>query len=182
MASPDHITEHPSRENPFTPDDVLVILREQHWLASDPSPEHLAFCERAASLLGHFATDRRGLVELLRLVFAYDAAQILQSPEAHAVLSRYGARDVVRLLALFLLDPSPFTSDRFKEVVTQLKEKLELRGRDLFHPIRLTLAGRAGEGELDRVILLVDEAAALAFAVPIKSIRARILEFCSSLD
>ena len=182
MASNDHIVEHPTRVNPFTADEELSILRQQNWLAGDASPEHLAFCERAASLLGHFATERVGLVELFRLVFTYDATQILQSPEAHAVLSRYAARDVVRLLALFLLDPAPFTSDRFKEVVTQLKEKLELRGRDLFHPIRLTLAGRAGEGELDRVILLVDEAAALPFATPVKSIRARILEFCSALD
>ena len=182
MPSNDHFAEHPSRVNPFTAADVLAILREQNWLTSDPSPEHLAFCERTASLLGHFATDRTGLVDLLRLVFTYDASKILQSPEAHAVLSRYAARDLVRLLALFLLDPVPFTSDRFKEVVAQLKEKLELRGRDLFHPIRLTLAGRAGEGELDRVILLVDEAAVLPLAVPVKSIRARILEFCSALD
>ena len=182
MPSNDHITEHPARENPFTGDDVLSILREQHWLIEDPSAEHRAFAERAVALLGHFATDRIGLTELLRLIFTYDAVQILQSREAHAVLSRYAARDVIRLLALFLLDPAPFTSDRFKEVVAELKEKLELRGRDLFHPIRLSLAGRAGEGELDRAILLVDEAAALAFAIPVKSIRTRVLEFCSALD
>jgi len=59
---------------------------------------------------------------------------------------------------------------------------MELRGRALFHPIRLALAGRAGEGELDRVILLLDEAASLSFAVPVKTARERILEFCSSLD
>lgn len=182
MSTDPHIADHPARENPYTADDVLSILREQNWLTGDATPEHQAFCERAASLLGHFANDRLGLLELLRLIFTFDAAQILRSPEAHAVLSRYAARDVIRLLALFLLDPVPFTSDRFKEVVTQLKEKLELRGRDLFHPIRLSLAGRPGEGELDRVILLVDEAAALPFAVPIKSVRTRILDFCSALD
>lgn len=182
MSTDPHIADHPARENPHTADDVLSILREQNWLTGDATPEHQAFCERAASLLGHFANDRLGLLELLRLIFTFDAAQILRSPEAHAVLSRYAARDVIRLLALFLLDPVPFTSDRFKEVVTQLKEKLELRGRDLFHPIRLSLAGRPGEGELDRVILLVDEAAALPFAVPIKSVRTRILDFCSALD
>jgi len=182
MTSDGHIAEHPARENPYTVDDMLAIVREQNWLVGEPSPEHRVFCEHAASLLGHFAADRIGLVELLRLVFSYDAGRILESAEAHTVLSRYAARDVIRLLALFLLDPAPFTSDRFKEVVTLLKEKLELRGRDLFHPIRLALAGRAGEGELDRVILLVDEAEALEFAVPIKSIRARILEFCSALD
>ena len=182
MNSEGHIAEHPARENPYTTDDVVAILQEQKWLSSEPSAEQRAFCERAAALLGHFAVDRAGLVELLRLVFSYDATQILRTSEAHTVLTRYAARDAIRLLALFLLDLVPFTSERFKEAVTMLKEKLELRGRDLFHPIRLALAGRAGEGELDRVILLVDEAAELEFAVPVKSVRARMLEFCSALD
>lgn len=182
MASEEHIAEHPTWENPYTAEDVAAILRGESWLAGEVLPEQRAFCEHAASMLGHFANDRQGLVELLRLVFVYDAAEILKASETHAVLTRYAARDVIRLLALFLLEPVPFTSERFKEVVTQLKEKLESRGRDLFHPIRLSLAGRTGEGELDRVILLVDEAAALPFAVAVKSIRARMLEFCSLLD
>lgn len=178
----EHVQEHPSRENLFTAKDVLEILRTQRWLVTEPSPEQSAFCERAAALLGPHATDASGLGELLALVFYYDAAQILQTVEAHAVLARSGAREVVRQLALFLLDPVAFDSDRFKEVVALVKEKLELRGRDLFHPLRLALAGRAGEGELDRVILLVDEAAALPFALPIKAIRTRIVEFCAALD
>jgi len=178
----EHVQEHPSPENSFTAKDVLELLRAQQWLVAEPSPEQNAFCERAAALLGPHAMDAHGLGELLRLVFRYDAAQILQTVDAHAVLARYGAREVVRQLALFLLDPVAFDSDRFKEVVALLKEKLELRGRDLFHPLRLALAGRAGEGELDRVILLVDEAAVLPFAVPPKTIRARIVEFCGALD
>jgi len=76
----------------------------------------------------------------------------------------------------------PFNSERFKQIVTYLKEICGLRSRDLFHPIRLSLAGRIGEGELDRVVLLLDEAATLPFAVPAKSVRTRILEFCSALD
>jgi len=182
MAPDNHIAEHGRHVNPFTGADAVAIIHEHHWLATDPTPEHLAFGERAAALLGHFAHDRTGLEELLQLVFIYDAARCLQTPEAHAVLTRYAAREVIRELALFLLDSAPFTSDRFKEVVNLLKEKLDIRGRDLFHPIRLALAGRAGEGELDRVILLVDEAVPLPLAIPVKSIRARILEFCSLLE
>ena len=182
MSTPEHIQPHPVRENPFKADDILAILREQQCLSADPSLEQVAFCEHAAALLGHFAEGSIGLEHLLRLVFTYDAAEILRSTEAHAVLARYAARDVVRHLALLLLDGGPFTSDRFKDVVTHLKESLEVRGRDLFHPIRLALAGRAGDGELDRVILLVDEAAALPFDVPVKDVRTRILEFCAALD
>lgn len=182
MASDEHIAEHPTHVNPYTANDVLGILRDNGWLTADPTPEQTAWAEHAAQLLGHYAEDPTGLANLLRLVFHYDAAEILRSPDAHTALSRYAARDVIRHLALLLLDSAPFTSDRFKEIVAELKEKLEVRSRDLFHPIRLSLAGRIGEGELDRIILLLDEAAALPFAVPVKSVRTRILEFCSALD
>ena len=182
MSSPEHVLPHPSRENLFAARDVIEILHRRGWLSTEPSEEHLMFCERAAALLGPHATDARGLEDLVSLIFHYDAPQILQTVEAHTVLVRYGARAVVRELALYLLEPIPFNSDRFKEVVTLLKEKLELRGRDLFHTLRLALAGRAGEGELDRVILLLDEASILQFGTPVKSTRTRILEFCAALD
>jgi len=182
MSSIEHVHPHPSRENVFGSNDVLSILRQRAWLTDGPTPEQLVFCEHAALLLGPHADDSPGLEELLTLVFHYDAVEILQSTDAHAVLSRYSARDVLRELAFFLLQPTPFDSDRFKEVVTLLKNKLELRGRDLFYPLRLALAGRPGEGELDRVILLLDEAAPLPFAVSVKSARTRIVEFCASLD
>ena len=102
--------------------------------------------------------------------------------ETHEVLSRYAARDVLREAALLLLDGAPLNSERFKEIITKLKEQLHLPGRELLYPLRLALAGRPGDGSLDRVILLLDEAAPLPFAVPVKYARARILEFCNALD
>jgi glutamyl/glutaminyl-tRNA synthetase len=168
--------------NLFTGADVLGILRERGWLAGEPSPEQHAWCEQAASMVGGHATDRAALADLLGLVFQYDAREVISRVESHVVLSRYAARDVLRQVALLLLDGAPLTSERFKEIVTALKDAMELRGRELFHPIRLALAGRAGEGELDRVILLLDEAAVLSFPVSVKSARVRILEFCATLD
>ncbi len=182
MASSEHIQSHPVAVHSYVASDVRAILAQQGWLTTESTRELDAWCERAASLLGQFAVDVEGLAELLRLVFEYDAAEILKRVDAHAVLARYAARDVIRHLALLLIDPAPLTSDRFKEVVTSLKENLDLRGRDLFHPIRLALAGRAGEGKLDRVILLLDDAAALPFVVTVKSARTRVLEFCAALD
>lgn len=181
MTSADHAQSEPPTVNPFTANDVLSILRERHWLTAEPMPEQMAWCERAASLLGHYAENSAGLATLLQLVFEYDAAQILNQVDAHAILARHSARDVIRHLALLLLEEPPLDSDRFKEIVASLKDAMQFRSRDLFHPIRLALTGRAGEGELDRVILLLDEAAALPFAVPVKSAHARILEFCSAL-
>ena len=168
--------------NAFATGNVLAILREQDWLAGEASPEQQAWCERAAALLGPHAADRAALTNLLGLVFRYDGRELIALVESHVVLSRYAVRDVLRQLAFLLLDGAPVTSERFHKIITGLKVGLGLRGRELFHPIRLALAGRAGEGELDRVILLLDVAAALPFSVPVKSCRARILEFCAALD
>ena len=181
MHPPEPPELHP-RPNPFTKADVLALLEEGNWLKRPPSAEHSAWLEHAASLLGQYATDRAGLDAILRLIFEYDAVKIMQLTESHAVLARHGAREVIRHLALHLLEDAPLTSDRFKALINMLKEELQLGSRDLFHPIRLALTGRSGEGELDRVILLIDEAAALRFAIPVKSTRVRILEFCAAMD
>jgi hypothetical protein len=170
------------RVNPYGVADVLSLLQENRWLLENPSAQQTVWATHAASLLGHYAAHRVVLATILRPIFEYDAHRIIRLPESHTVLARHGARDVIRHLAFFLLEPAPLDSDRFKRLVDSLKENLELRSRDLFHPIRLALTGRCGEGELDRVILLLDEASVLAFAAPVKSARARILEFCAALD
>jgi glutamyl/glutaminyl-tRNA synthetase len=182
MPAPEAPNAASSATNAITARDVAEILREEGWLLGDASPAQLAWCERAAALLGPHLADRRSLTDLLRLVFHYDAQELLAKVESHSVLSRSGARDVVRHLALLLLDGAPLTAERFKEIITALKDRVGLRSRELFHPIRLALAGRAGEGDLDRVILLLDVATALNFAVLVKSARKRIVEFCAALD
>jgi len=168
--------------NPFTATDVSQILQKCGWAPPQLSPAQSAWCEHAAAVLGPQVSHRGDLADLLSLIFHYDAKEILARVESHAVLSRYAARDVLRQLALHLLDPLPLDSERFKTIVTTLNDSLELRGRDLFHPIRLALAGRSGEGEFDRVLLLLDEAAAANFLQPVKTARERIVEFCAALD
>ena len=180
---PDEMGNSPAvAVNPFTGADVAGILAECGWAEGELSAAQVAWCEHAAAILGAHAADRGALTELVRLVFHYDAREILERVESHVVLSRYAARDVLRQLALLLLEGAALDSERFKEIITALKERLEIRGRELFHPIRLALAGRTGERELDRVILLLDEAASASFTVRVKSARERILEFCAALD
>jgi hypothetical protein len=166
--------------NPFSAADILEVLRERGWISTLVSAPQHAWCERAAFLLGPQAKDRAALRELLSLVFHYDAPETMARVEAQSVVTRYAARDVIRLLARLILQNGPCTVDRFKEIVTALRETLDLGGRDVFQPLRLALAGRTGDGDLDRVILLLDDAASAGFVV--KTVRVRIIEFCSALD
>lgn len=181
MNAPEQSIAAASAPNPFTGVDVQDILRKKGWFTARVSEEQMAWCERAASYLGGHAAHREELAELLELIFRYDAQSILANVESHAVLSRTAAREVLRQLALRLLDGEALDSELFKKIVTELRETFHFSGREVFQPLRLALAGRAGEGELDRVILLLDEAAQ-ALGVRVKTTRERIVEFCAALD
>jgi Anticodon binding domain len=189
MISADNNTLEPAATaeaaaNPFTGTDVGAILRERGWMSSSatPTPGQHAWCERAAAFLGPRCADRMALADLLGLVFRYDAADLMKQMDTHVIMSRRDARDVLRQLGRMVLESPLLTSERFKEIVTSLKEGLDIQGRELFHPLRLALAGRVGEGQLDRVILLLDEAASAGFAANVKTVRERVLEFCAALD
>jgi hypothetical protein len=173
-------------ENPVTGADVAAILRERGWLglSRDITADAalVRWCDRAADLLGPHVADRAALVDLLALVFAYDAEALVHDPANQAVLARVGGRDVIREVANRLLDGGEMDSDRFKEIIDGVKAALLHRGRELFYPIRLALAGRAGDGELDRVILLLDAAAKIDFSAPVKGARQRMVEFCAAFD
>jgi hypothetical protein len=172
------------RENLFSAEDVASILREREWIypAAPLTDPLTTWLSRTASLLGPQAADRAALSDLLGLIFQYDAAAILRDPASHAALSREGARAVIRALALEILSGPPVDSDRFKAIIDAIKERVPSRSRDLFLPLRLALAGRAGGGELDRVILLLDSAGGIPGLAPVKGTRARIMEFCAALE
>jgi hypothetical protein len=174
--------------NPHSAGAVAAILRENGWLEAERGIDAdgeialQAWIRRAAELLGAHAADRVSLSGLLALIFTYDAPVLLGDAANQAVLARIGAREVIRELANRILDGGEIDSDRFKAIVEEMKTAVPYRSRAMFHPIRLALAGRAGEGELDRVILLLDDATRLYFAVPVKGTRQRMLEFCAALD
>lgn len=186
----DRGTRFPAAQtNPFAPADLESVLRKNGWLAGEVSPEVAEWLIHACSLLGpqaghsaQFDESSKILESLLCLIFIYDAPALLKDRDSHIVLAREGAREVIRELANRILTGPEIGSDRFREIIEGMKVSLGFQGRKLFHPIRLALCGRAGEGELDRVILLLDPASPLPFCTPVKGTKQRIIEFCAALE
>ena len=177
------------RISPFHASDTEAILRARGWLTGSNTPELEDWMRDAADWLGTQAASHSEDADercdrfsaLLSLVFSYHAAKLLETRENQAAMAREGARETVRELANRVLQGGEIDSARLKEIVDGLKQQFGSQGRRIFHPLRLALAGRTGEGELDRVILLVDRAAKLPFAVPVKGTRERMLEFCAAV-
>lgn len=171
----------------FSAEDVEMILRQEGWFLGPATAEMGAWTRDSAESLGlqvALHSEREGraaLMELLALIFLYDANKILESKDNQAVMAREGARDVIRELASRVLAGGEIDSERLRQIIAELKAIFGSHGRKIFYPLRLVLAGRTGEGELDRVILLLDRAARLPFRVPVKGTRERMLEFCAAL-
>jgi hypothetical protein len=178
--------------------DIETILRERGWLNRECDADLAAWLADAAALLrrstGNTPAEnevhsrlppeqsREALTDLMSLIFQYDAEESLARVQSHIVLARAGARAVIRELANRVLEGPEIDSDRYQLLLEGLEQTVGFSGRGLLHPVRLALAGRAGEDELDGVIVLIDRAAGLPFAVVVKSTRQRMLEFCAAMD
>jgi len=179
---------HLTAANPFSAADIEAILRQHGWLTEQPTPEVEEWLRDAAEWLGlqvalHTKNEdgAAALTDLVGLIFSYNAVDLLEDKSNQAVMAREAARDVIRQLANSVLGGGDLDSERFREIVSQLKEVFGSHGRMIFYPLRLALAGRVGEGELDRVILLLDRAAKLPFDVSVKGTHQRMVEFCAAL-
>ena len=178
------------RVSPFHATDVEGILRARGWLTAPNTPELESWMRDAADWMGTQASShsdstdgqRERFSNLLGLIFSYDATKLLEVRENQAAMAREGARETVRELANRVLQGGEIDSARLREIIDSLKQQFGSQGRRIFHPLRLALAGSTGEGELDRVILLLDRAAKLPFAVPVKGTRERMLEFCAAMQ
>jgi nondiscriminating glutamyl-tRNA synthetase len=97
----------------------------------------------------------------LAFLFDYDADRTLADQEIRAEMSTAPARSVVRALADELAVAPPLDREKFRSVANLVKARTGLKGKALFHPIRVVLTGRAEGPELDLAVPAIDRGAAL---------------------
>jgi nondiscriminating glutamyl-tRNA synthetase len=59
--------------------------------------------------------------------------------------------------------------------MTEVKQATGVKGKDLFHPIRIALTGSHSGPEFDKLIPLIEQGAALQLGIP--SVRQRLEQF-----
>jgi glutamyl/glutaminyl-tRNA synthetase len=69
----------------------------------------------------------------------------------------------------------PVTPEAFKAWMNEVKAAAGVKGKELFHPVRVALTGSHSGPEFDKLIPLIEDGAALG--LPIPSIRDRIERF-----
>lgn len=92
-------------------------------------------------------------------------ATLLATEAAKKVLSDFAQR-VASL-------PSPLSAEDFKEAMNQVKAATGVKGKDLFHPVRIALTGAHSGPEFDKLVPLIELGSQLSLPTPVQSVRQR---------
>jgi nondiscriminating glutamyl-tRNA synthetase len=109
-------------------------------------------------------------------IFGFDVEAARTEEENAAVLSVDSARTVLSELAgRVRAHHGCVTGEGFKAWINEIKTATGVKGKELFHPIRIALTGSHSGPEFDKLLPLIEEGAALGLGIP--SVRERIERF-----
>ena len=115
------------------------------------------------------------------LIFEYDAPAALHFAPNQQVLSEPGARDVLDSFLRHALTDGAFSLERFKQVMSAVKQETGQKGKALFHPVRVALTGYPSGPELDKLIPILEMGCRLPLPKRVKGPRERLDEFAAAL-
>jgi glutamyl-tRNA synthetase len=164
---------------------AVPFLREHSMVVgtlSDAGREWLLF---AVPPLATSIDRLSQLPDRMRTIFVFDEDESLSREEIRREFSEAPARAVVRALAEDLATaPRLTTRGIFRAAAARVGEKTGLKGKALFHPIRVALTGETEGPELDILVPAIDRAVDLTPASGIQRVtgcRERAAAFASAL-
>ena len=119
------------------------------------------------------------------LIFNYDAAAALASPDNADVLSwphtdAVFARFTFKILEDELAQEGKLTPEEFKKIVNEVKAETSAKGKELFHPIRMIVTGSHSGPEFDKLIPILEEGSHLELSKHVLNVRERVEAFAKA--
>jgi nondiscriminating glutamyl-tRNA synthetase len=121
------------------------------------------------------------LPEKASFIFHFDAAATKADPENAALLNTESARKVLHAFAGRVRAAETVTPEQFKLWMNEIKAETGVKGKELFHPIRIALTGTHSGPEFDKLIPIIELGSKLNLPSPIPSIRQRIDSFVAEV-
>jgi glutamyl/glutaminyl-tRNA synthetase len=151
-----------------TPSEDLVPRAVPYLQASGDFPaqvggDHRAWLGRLLDLLKESISHLSQVpdTDAFRIVLHFDPDACLRDPEVRADLKDPACREVIRTFAKLLPRERPLDLETYRKAAQETGRLAEVKGRSLYHPIRLALTARASGPELVRLVPLIEEAAGI---------------------
>ncbi|AXC10809.1 Glutamyl-tRNA synthetase [Acidisarcina polymorpha] len=148
-----------------------------------PSVQSVEITEWFTKVLALFlpAVDRLDqLPGRTHFLFQINPDAAVSNPENAELLATENAQRVLAELAVRAREfEGDLTAELFKTWMNEIKAETGVKGKDLFHPVRIALTGSHSGPEFEKLIPLIEEGSTLALPNHLPSVRERIQEFTS---
>jgi glutamyl-tRNA synthetase/nondiscriminating glutamyl-tRNA synthetase len=99
--------------------------------------------------------------------------------DAAMLATEAGARVVRVFTEKVRGEPGAITAPRFKELMNEVKAESGVKGKELFHPVRIILTGAHSGPEFDKLIPLFEDGSRLDLPSHVMSVRERVEAFAA---
>ena len=141
---------------------AIPFLRERSMIGGDSTDSTRQWLLGIVPALASSIDRLSQIPDRMQTIFSYDARTTLAQQEIRREFEDPGSRRVVEALAEDLRDaPRLVERETFRAAAGRVKDKTGLKGKALFHPIRVALTGAAEGPELDLLVPAIDRATRL---------------------
>ena len=150
-------------------------FEERRWLPLRSAAD-AATIAWFGQMLGVFVSgvDRLDqLADKAKFLFEMDIVALKADAENAVILSAESARKVITAFAHEVLEiAGPIDAVQFKTLMNDVKASTGVKGKELFHPVRIILTGAHSGPEFDKIVPLMEEGSVLG--LPVLGVRARV--------
>lgn len=156
-------------------------LQQAGWIPEDLGTPVRDWLQQVVLAVRNYLDRMEQITAHSRLIFQYDPASLsaadleeLRQPESESVLGTF--RELCRGRRIR-------NAEDYKAMVLEVRSRTGVKGRKLFHPIRLALTGTTSGLELESLIPLLEQGAELHLPRPVEGCAermARMIDFLRS--
>ncbi|MGB9907679.1 MAG: glutamate--tRNA ligase [Candidatus Saccharicenans sp.] len=159
---------------------ALPYLQEAGLVGKELDSAQRDWLARAVETLIEGVDKFSDLPQKFSLLFDFDPGKMEE--EAREIIQAESARKVLAAFIQKTAGLKEFNYQIFAGLTGEIKKATGIKGKDLFHPLRVALTARASGLELDKFIPLVEEGSRLNFPRKIKGCLERIREISAFLN
>lgn len=158
------------------------FLQRERLLPANLDGSVSVWADKLIDLLAPYVDQMDQLPARAGIIFKHDPAAALALPENAESFAGEKAAAVAKAFAQRVAGESPLTPERFKAIMNEIKTEAGVKGKDLFHPVRIALIGSHSGPDFDRLIPLIEDGSRLDLPVHVMSVRERAQDFVKALE
>lgn len=152
----------------------LAYLQQAGHIGPHPDPPLREWVGALAEAVSNYLEVGKDIVSASEVVFSFAPGEMSQDPEVRQILAEEGAREVILEFARQVRTYDHLDFESYRSAVLETKARTGRKGKQLFHPIRVAVTGRASGPELEKIIPLLEQGNTFSLPHRVLNVRQRV--------